>query len=260
MHASFSGRVGVSIVSSIIIAVALVLMLTYLKAQDSLANMVESRNAFVAGTVKTRLELGLGLGLELETLNNIQDIINAAAAADPNIEAIQVFGPQGQVMFGAGREGHNAAVPASWQHLLTQGRPDEAWSIRDSSALVTGVALTNSFEQVVGGLAISYSRQSFDATSRAMLTDIIIGCGKILAVALVIAIASVLIVARPIGRSFRRTISSLSRFRGEATESTAAEPLANAGLDLAVARFQERVTAAHQRIGQAEQQLDNINA
>jgi len=222
--------------------------------------MVESRNAFVAGTVKTRLELGLGLGLELETLNNIQGIIDAAAAADPNIEAIQVFGPQGQVLFGAGPQGHNNSVPASWQRLLKLGRPDEAWSIRDSSALVTGVALTNSFEQVVGGLAISYSRQSFDATSRAMLIDIIIGCGKILAIALVLAVASVLVVVRPIGRSFRRAISSLSRFPDVETETKVSEALAKAGLDQAVARFEDRMKVAHARIGQAERQLDKLDA
>jgi hypothetical protein len=259
MRASFSGRVGVSVISSIVIAVALVLMLTYLKAQDSLANMVESRNAFVAGTLKNRLELGLGLGLELESLNNIQDIINAAAAADPNIEAIQVFQTQGQVLFGAGPQGHNNLVPASWSRLLTQGRPDEAWSIRDSGALVTGVALTNSFEQIVGGLAISYSRQSFDATSRAMLGDIIVGCGKIMAIALLLAVASVLLVARSIGRSFQRAVSSLNRFRDEAN-STASEPLAKAGLELAVARFEDRMQAAHARIGRAEQQLDKLDA
>ena len=53
MRASLSSQVGISVFFSIVVAVGLVAMLTYLKAQDSLARMVESRNAFVAGAVKT---------------------------------------------------------------------------------------------------------------------------------------------------------------------------------------------------------------
>ncbi len=259
MRASLSSKVGVSVFFSIVVAVGLVAMLTYLKAQDSLARMVESRNAFVAGAVKTRLELGLGLGLELESLSNTQDVINAAVAADPNIVAIEVFSSSGRVIFGSGPEAHRPSVPASWQRLLAGDSSGESWSIRDSSALVTGVPLTNSFDQTVGGLAISYSRQSFDATSRSMLIDIIIGCIRVLALALVVAMLSVLAVFRPIGRSFERTIKALSGFRAAPTAPTT-EAVPTGGLDLAVARFRDRASAARTRIVQAERQLDNLNA
>jgi hypothetical protein len=169
-----------------------------------------------------------------------------------------VFGANGQVFFSSGPEGHRSSVPASWQKLLAQGSGGEAWSIRDSSALVTGVELTNSFEQTVGGLAVSYSRQSFDAASRSMLIDIIVGCGKILAIALIVAVAAVLVVVRPIGRSFQRTISSLSRFRDEGASTLEAAPPAAGGLDLAVERFKERMVAGQTRIGLADKQLDNL--
>jgi hypothetical protein len=80
-----------------------------------------------------------------------------------------------------------------------------------------------------------------------------------LAIALVVAVVAVLIVVRPIGRSFQRTIASLSRFSATSNEAPAAEAPVNAGLDLAVERFKERMVAAHVRIEQAEKQLDDIN-
>lgn len=257
-QASLARRVGISVFGSIVAAVALVAMLTYLKSEDNLARIVESRNSFVAEVVKSRIQLGLGLGLELASLNNSQGIIDIAVTRDPGIQSIRVFNERGAIIFASGSDATQGMVPDEWQRLNTHGSPGDPWSIRDSASLVTGVRLTNNFGQVVGGLAISHSRQALNARTRAMLHDILINCSKVLAIAPVLAALAVILVLRPIRRGFDRSLASIMRFRGQPTDQGATFT-AKSGLELAAAQFQERATSARACLADAERQLANMD-
>jgi hypothetical protein len=257
MQVPLYGKIGLGAFGSVVVAVALLVVLTFLKANDSLVRMTEGRHAFVASTVQTQLQTGLDLGLELAMEANAAQVIGAVAAANPLIRSIEVFDEHGKVLFAAGPAARRAQVPPSWRAAITRQPAGSAWSERAKSALVTGLPLVNDFGKTVGGLAVSYSRAALDAASRAMLHRILAGSLKVLAIALLIMMAAVLALLRHTGRSFRRATTALETI-GPGAPLPPFTPDQLDELELATERFRGRVAAGWAGLEDAGRRLDAL--
>ena len=257
MRLSLYTTIGIAAFSSVTVGVALVAVLTFLKANGNLAEMILSSQAFIAGTVQAQLETGLDLGIGIDAEANDTQVIAAAAAADPQIRLIEAFDVRGRVLAATGSLDRHDSVPQAWLQAIRAPQPGHAWCSETSTTLVVCLPLTNDFGKTVGGLAVSFSRALFSAESHAMLRAIIIGCAKVLAFALVVAMAAVLVMFRRTGRSFRHAAQALDGVGPDGPlPPFTPDPLAE--VDVATDHFRHRVARGWQELEDAGQHLDAI--
>lgn len=195
----------------IVLALGLTIMLNFFKFEQTLRNVTESRLGFTAVDLEKRIQTGLDLGLDLAVMTNVQVIIDAEAADDPDIVAIDVFDDRGQILFTTGEGG---SVPASWRVAFAAGETG-VWRVSDPDRIIVGSRLTNNFGFEVGGVALSYSRAVFDARLDAMI-EIMTRSGIIIlaGTAIVGLIVAALIVSATT-RSVRRVRQAVTRFLEE---------------------------------------------
>ena len=83
MRTKLSSRIALVVALVIGLGVGLTVLLNYFKLAQTLTTIVETRLAFTAHDVRSRIEAGLDLGLDLAALTNIEGIVDEVAANDP---------------------------------------------------------------------------------------------------------------------------------------------------------------------------------
>jgi len=115
----------------------------------------ESRFRFGLVTVRAALESGLRLGFAPDDLPGAQALIEQTQARQPDILSIEVFDPQGRILFSTDLGGFGATVPAVWRDGCLQ-RADAPLRADDEDGRVQCAALVNAYEQIAGGVLLRY--------------------------------------------------------------------------------------------------------
>lgn len=106
-----------------------------------------------ARDLKIPLEGAVALGLPLEQAPRVQDMLEREHAAAGTL-SIEVFDPQGRILFGTDRSFLGDLVTERW--LERAGA--EPWAAEDPDALVIGVPILNGFGGVVGTVAVRHAK------------------------------------------------------------------------------------------------------
>lgn len=150
------------------LALTLIVMLNFFKFEQTLRATTESRLGFIAEDLKSSIQTGLDLGLDLPSMSNVQPIVDREAATDARIVAIDVFDDRGLVLFSTLENSAGQPIPESWRAAV--GADDTSvWRASDSEQMVVGSSLTSNFGSRVGGVALRYSRTSFEEQLQRML-------------------------------------------------------------------------------------------
>jgi hypothetical protein len=196
------------------LALALIGMLNFFRFEQTLRSTTEARLGFVAKDLKTNIQTGLDLGLDLSSMSNVQDIIDREAATDPGILGIDVFDDHAQVLFSTQESAVESQIPKAWRGALDSD--NVVWQASDHEQMVVGTRLTSNFGSDVGGVALRYSRASFEAQLQRML-DLLIRLG--IATLIITALLSLVVSWLVLGATARR----LARVR-LAVENALAHP------------------------------------
>lgn len=174
MRWGLQGRIIAPVMLVTVLAVALSAFLNYGKFVRTFSAIEESRFAFVADDIRTVIEGGLDLGVPLAELVAAQSRIEREAAKDPQIVGIAVFDAAGRVVFHSGDMGAAAEMaPVSW---LTALRAAESrWADDSGAALVAGARLSNDSRQLVGGIAVLYSRHAHEVLTARVARSLTVG-------------------------------------------------------------------------------------
>jgi hypothetical protein len=157
------------------LTLALIGMLNFFRFEQTLRATTEARLGFVAKDLKSNIQTGLDLGLDLASMSNVQNIIEREAASDPGILGVDVFDDQAEVLFSTQESALERQIPAAWRAAI--GADDDAvWQASDREQMVVGTRLTSNFGSDVGGVALRYSRASFEEQLQRML-DLLIRLG-----------------------------------------------------------------------------------
>ena len=157
------------------LTLALIGMLNFFRFEQTLRATTEARLGFVAKDLKANIQTGLDLGLDLSSMSNVQNIIEREAATDPRILGIDVFDDQAQVLFSTEDSAVEWQIPEGWRAAI--GSDDDAvWQASDREQMVVGTRLTSNFGSDVGGVALRYSRASFEEQLQRML-DLLVRLG-----------------------------------------------------------------------------------
>jgi hypothetical protein len=197
------------------LALALIGMLNFFRFEQTLRATTEARLAFIAKDLKANIQTGLDLGLDLSSMSNVQNIIAREAATDPRILGIDVFGDHAQVLFSTEEGAVESQIPEAWRAAIGSGG-NAVWQASDHKQMVVGTRLTSNFGADVGGVALRYSRASFEEQLQRML-NLLVRLG--IATWIVTALLSVVVSWLVFGSTARR----LARVRS-AVESALAHP------------------------------------
>ena len=182
------------------LTLALIGMLNFFRFEQTLRATTEARLGFVAKDLKANVQTGLDLGLDLASMSNVQNIIEREAATDPGILGIDVFDDQAEVLFSTQDGALERQIPAAWRAAI--GSDDDAvWQASDREQMVVGTRLTSNFGSDVGGVALRYSRASFEEQLQRML-DLLIRLGS--STLLVTALLSLVVSWLVLGATARR--------------------------------------------------------
>jgi Tfp pilus assembly protein PilN len=158
----------------------------------------EERFRFSLAHVKTSLEASLLLGMTAHDLPGAQALIGQVRSRQPDILSIDVFDPQGQVVFSTDPGAVGLQVPHTWSGpCLKQG--GNPWSTHADDADLQCVGLVNAFDQPAGGVLLRHRLPSRNNPGLALLD---VGLGWLAALLAVLAGGWVLAgsVVRPLER------------------------------------------------------------
>jgi hypothetical protein len=181
-------------------ALALVGMLNFFRFEQTLRATTEMRLGFIAEDLKGNIQTGLDLGLDLSSMSNVQAIIDREAAADPGILGIDVFDDHARILFSSQKGAVERPIPDAWRSAI--GSDDDAvWQASDHEQMVVGTRLTSNFGSDVGGVALRYSRASFEEQLQRML-DLLIRLG--ISTLIITALMSLVVSWLVLGATARR--------------------------------------------------------
>ena len=256
LRATLSGRIALVVILIIGLGVGLTVLLNYFKLAQTLAAVSETRLGFLAHDLRSRIESGLDLGLDLGAMDNVQSIIEGAAAGDAKILAITVFDADGTVLYGAGSQAVEPGagqVPAPWREAAERHAD---WRVDSPGVLVVGSRLTNDFGAAAGGVALVYSRAALDLLLKGVLAVLV-------PVGAVLVLAAVLLAWLAAAALFRGTERRLRDMRQAvegllvSTEQPGTEAAATAPVpaDPDLTRMRERLVQTLEQIREAGTKL-----
>jgi|GEM_PF-2994617 len=186
MGLSLTARIALTIIVVFVNAMGLTALLNLHKFDQLLTQVLRDRLAFTVEDLRSNLETRLNLGLPLETMRHVQDTLEQRRLDDPNILSIEVFDPEGQVLFGTDRSFIGDLISPRWLATFRAQAEAEAGSgdgigvgkvgagagaggertflVHDPDALVVGTRIASNLGDSAGGIAIRYARAAIDQT------------------------------------------------------------------------------------------------
>ncbi len=164
-----SSKAVVCMILVLLIVMGLIFMMSYFKFQTTLATLIQNRLTVISITMGESIESAIDLGLRLGEMRTAEAVIARAKRNDPGIASIQIFDNNGQILYSTqkGRAGIN--VPPYVLQALEES-DGRAWRLDRGNSFVNGVTLLNSFDQMIGGIVLTYSKDVYN-TKVAALTN-----------------------------------------------------------------------------------------
>lgn len=131
--------------------------------RDEVERLRSERFRFSLLHLKATLEAGLRLGNAVNDLGGTPDLIAQVRDHQPDILSVDVYGPQGEVVYSTDTGGLGASLPAEWAESCLAGAAQEPWAGQDVDGGVQCVGLLNAFGQPAGGVLLRH-RWSVRAT------------------------------------------------------------------------------------------------
>lgn len=143
-------RAGGVIAATVAIAIALALLLAFLKFDQRLLEVTIARLGLVVEEVRRQSETGLALGLELAELEDLSGVLPRAARAR-NVLHIDILDKQGSVLFSSAAD--RIGSRADRVGLVADATGRFRRRIQDHELLLT-TPLINVFGQIVGDVGV----------------------------------------------------------------------------------------------------------
>ncbi|MBM3489210.1 MAG: hypothetical protein FJX68_01990 [Alphaproteobacteria bacterium] len=191
---------------------------------EAYREQARSRAGIVLADLSHSIEMRMSLGLPLGVLREIQDALERERAKDDQILSIEVFDERGRSLFNTDRGLIGDPIEQGWVELARAGG-DGLWGTTDFEAEVVGVALRNSFDKPVGGIALRYSRSAFEQRAHERFATVAAGGLVAMALSGVLLALGVLLAFRPFRRQY---LAFLAAADGRATSRPLPAELAEA--------------------------------
>jgi len=159
-------RVRLTLTVLLVAAAAMLLtgLLNVYKFESALAQISESRVTYILRNLHSVLSTRLTLGLPVSDVPGLRDALSDIAEQDPQIMAIEIFDPSGQVLISTDTSFEGDLVSEAWLRaaaIFATYHGDETgsvWTVRDGPLSTVGMPLRNGLGQIVGAIALTFQR------------------------------------------------------------------------------------------------------
>lgn len=242
-------KLGTTICLILVFAVALSSLLNYFNFEKNYSDIVRSRYAVLVKDLAHTVEYGLGLGLGLSTMDGVPELLAEVKAGDPQIRFVQVFDAQGQVLFDTGAA-VGETVPAAWQAAAFRGEATAEWGLEDGGALLVGVPLRNSFNQLEGSLVLGFDKSEVALPVHQVLLSLLQQSAITIALFALLSVLLVMMMVRGLVRALKNMQSSLDAvLHGRPASFTAAQ--AERPIEHEFVEFQSALQESLRELGDA---------
>ena len=162
-----SSKALISMILVLLIVMGLIFMMSYFKFQTTLATFIQNRLAVISITMGESIESAIDLGLRLGEMRTAEEVIARAQRDDPGIVSIQIFDDKGQILYSTEKEMVGTKVP-SYVLQAPEQSDGRAWRLDRGNYFVNGVSLLNSFDQTIGGIVLTYSKDAYNTKVAAL--------------------------------------------------------------------------------------------
>lgn len=187
-----------ALVSSILLmlfVMSLLVIMSLFRFQTTLTQLIHSKLTVVSESISDSVEGAIDLGLSLSELSNADALIARGKESDSEIKAIDIFTPNGEILFSTEPD-HIGNIIIS-DILTTQSRsPERTWRIDSEAAFISGMTLTDSIGQSIGGVVLTFSKAGFNKKTSDLTESLLLS-------ALIVAALSVCLVYFGIRLGFR---------------------------------------------------------
>jgi hypothetical protein len=174
----------------------------------------EANVDFVLTQLRATIEANVDLGLPLSDIRIVQDVIERARAADPQMLAAEVFSPNGTSLFNTDRGSIGEPVPEAWAEAVRYRVENDRWRVEELGNIVVGQVIRNDFGEPVGYLAVTLSgeehQKQAEAVFGALLGQMALALPATLLVLLIAALLSLRWADRDLVR-LSRTLAATAR-------------------------------------------------
>lgn len=146
-------------------AIGMATFLNYFKYKATVGETVKSRVLVVTNPIESSVQASLALGLNFAELGILNGLLERQKGSDSLITGIDVYDTAGKILYSTDVPRIGQVAPAEWLEAARLMGKKEEWAVEESAQLVTGTALKNNFDLVVGYLAVRYSRAYVDAAT-----------------------------------------------------------------------------------------------
>ena len=145
-------------------AIGMATLLNSFKFEATFDRLQRSRIASVGSDVADAASRSAALGISLENMAALAELLKRQSGTDRLIAGIDVFGEDGQVLHSSEDARRGATVPYAW--LAAMRRPGaREFFAREPGYFVAGAPIRNSFDVVLGGVAVRYAREPHDRSA-----------------------------------------------------------------------------------------------
>lgn len=167
-----SSKAVVCMILVLLIVMGLIFMMSYFKFQTTLATLIQNRLTVISITMGESIESAIDLGLRLGEIRTAEAVIARAKRNDPGIASIQIFDNNGQTLYSTQKGSAGINVPSYVLQALEES-DGQSWRLDRGDSFVNGFSLLNSFDQLIGGIVLTYSKDAYN-TKVATLTNSLI--------------------------------------------------------------------------------------
>ncbi len=162
MKLGFAPRIAMVITLILGCGIATTAMLSIHKYESTLFDFLTSRFEFVVNDIRQEIETQLDLGIFLADIQDESTVLDEIMVADEQILSIEVFDPDGIVLFSTDPSFIGDLVTEKWLDAGQDNQSRQVWSMLEVDAGVVGALLHNNLGQHAGSLALRYSRAFLD--------------------------------------------------------------------------------------------------
>jgi len=248
-------------VSTALVAILIATMLStaafgYYKFEDVLSSLVRSRYSFVVFTIKQRVEDSMNLGFSLRQLRQVQEIIEIEKARDDQVQGVDVYSANGEVLFATDRGAMGSRVPERWLEPLA-GSGGTPFSLRDEDAVLVGLPLVNSLGKVEGAVVLRYPEAYLERELGKLLAGLAAEFAMVLAAFAAIGVLAAYALLGVVGRrlgAMETTLAKVMEVGGRA------EPAADADdFERRFAEFCDKSREAVEAIDDASAEVERLD-
>ena len=221
MKLGFAPRIAMVVTLILGCGIATTAMLSLHKYESTLFDFLTSRFEFIVNDIRQGIETQLDLGLFLADMQHESEILDSIMATDEQILSIEIFDPDGVVLFSTDPSFIGDLVTEKWLDAGQDNQSRQVWSILEIDAGVVGALLHNNLGQHTGSLALRYSRAFLDGSVTSQSSRVLVMSAVIILGTALVSMGGMVLLLRTQRRREEDLKSALDKVIGDCRDGEA---------------------------------------